>query len=67
MWQRKTVVVIMTVNKAQLKSVYSTSWCRTVLIEERDQICFMLVPVSGMVIMASFKLSGELMQEIHQI
>ena len=27
----------------------------------------MLVPVSGMVIMASFKLSGELMQEIHQI
>ena len=27
----------------------------------------MLVPVSGMVIMASVKLSGELMQEIHQI
>ena len=27
----------------------------------------MLIPVSGMVIMASVKLSGELMQEIHQI
>ena len=27
----------------------------------------MLFPVSGMVIMASVKLSGELMQEIHQI
>ena len=27
----------------------------------------MLVPGSGMVIMASVKLSGELMQEIHQI
>ena len=27
----------------------------------------MLVPVSGMVIMASVKWSGELMQEIHQI
>ena len=27
----------------------------------------MLVPVSAMVIMASVKLSGELMQEIHQI
>ena len=27
----------------------------------------MLVPVSGMVILASFELSGELMQEIHQI
>ena len=27
----------------------------------------MLVQISGMVIMASVKLSGELMQEIHQI
>ena len=32
-----------------------------------NQNCFMLVPVSGMVIMASVELSGELMQEIHQI
>ena len=31
------------------------------------KICFMLVPVSGMVILASVELSGELMQEIHQI
>ena len=30
-------------------------------------ICFMLVPVSGMVILASVELSGELMQDIHQI
>ena len=27
----------------------------------------MLIPVSGMVILASVELSGELMQEIHQI
>ena len=27
----------------------------------------MLIPVSGMVIMASVKLSAELMQKIHQI
>ena len=27
----------------------------------------MLIPVSGMVITASVKLSGELMQEIHEI
>ena len=35
--------------------------------QQQIQICFMLVPVSGMVIMTSVKLSGELMQEIHQI
>ena len=28
---------------------------------------FMLIPVSGMVILVSVELSGELMQEIHQI
>ena len=31
------------------------------------KICCMLVPVSQMVILAFVKLSGELMQEIHQI
>ena len=35
--------------------------------QQQIKICFMVVPVSGMVIMASVKLSGELMQEIHQI
>ena len=31
------------------------------------RLTFMLVPVSGMVILASVELSGEMMQEIHQI
>ena len=31
------------------------------------KICFMLASVSEMVILASVELSGELMQEIHQI
>ena len=35
--------------------------------QQQIKICFMLFPVSGMVITASVKLSGELMQEIHQI
>ena len=35
--------------------------------QQQIKICFMLVPVSGMVTMASVKLSGALMQEIHQI
>ena len=35
--------------------------------KQQIKICFMLVPVSRMVIMVSVKLSGELMQEIHQI
>ena len=39
------------------------------LISDQQQIkiCLMLVPVSRMVIMASVKLSRELMEEIHQI
>ena len=35
--------------------------------EHQIKICFMLFPVSGMVIVASVELSGELMHEIHQI
>ena len=31
--------------------------------QQQIKICFMLVPVSGMVILASVELSGELMQE----
>ena len=45
MWETKTVVVIMTVSRAfaisvlwvESKAVYSTSWCRLVLIRERNQ------------------------------
>ena len=52
MWETKTVVVMITVNRAsairvkfelfpvlwiQLKAVYSTSFCRLVLIRERKQ------------------------------
>ena len=35
--------------------------------QQEIMICFMLVPVSGMVIVASVELSGELMREIQQI
>ena len=35
--------------------------------QHQIKICCMLVPVSRMVILASVELSGELMQEIHQI
>ena len=35
--------------------------------QQQIKICFMLVPVSGMVILASVESSGELMREIHQI
>ena len=35
--------------------------------KQQIKICFILVPVSGMVILASVELSGELMQQIHQI
>ena len=51
MWETKTVVVIMTVNRAfaigvlwvQLKAVCSTSWCRLVLIRERNQRLIILI------------------------
>ena len=51
MWETKTVVVIMTVNRAvaisvlwvQLKAVYSTSWGRLVLIRERNQKLLILM------------------------
>ena len=35
--------------------------------EQQIKICFMIVPISGMVILTSVELSGELMREIHQI
>ena len=35
--------------------------------QHQIKICFMLVPVSGMVILESIEFIGELMQEIHQI
>ena len=35
--------------------------------QHQSKIRFMLVPVSGKVILASVELSGELMQEVHQI
>ena len=35
--------------------------------QHQIKVCCMLVPVSRMVILASVELSGELMQEIHQI
>ena len=35
--------------------------------QHQSKICFMLRPVSRMVILASVELNGELMQEIHQI
>ena len=51
MWETQTIVVIMTVNRAfaisvlwvQLKAVYSTSWCRLVLIRERNQKLIILI------------------------
>ena len=51
MWETKTVVVIMTVNISfaisvlwvQLKAVYSTFWCRLVLIRERNQKLIILI------------------------
>ena len=50
MWETKTVV-IMTLNRAlaisvlwvQLKAVYSTSWCRLVLVRERNQKLIILI------------------------
>ena len=51
MWETKTVVGKMTVNRTiaisvlwvQLKAVYSTSWCRLVLISERNQKLIILI------------------------
>ena len=51
MWKTQTVVAVMTVNRAlaisvlwvQLKAVYSTSWCRLVLIRERNQKLIILI------------------------
>ena len=31
------------------------------------KICFLPVPISGMVILASVELNGQLIQEIHQV
>ena len=35
--------------------------------QHQSKICFMFLPVSRMAILASVELSGEVMQEIHQI
>ena len=35
--------------------------------KQQIKICFMLVPVSGIVNLASVELNGELMREVHQI
>ena len=60
----------------QLILVLACSWyfkllgkVKNMLNSDKQQIkiCFMLFPVSGMVILTSDELSGELMQEIHQI
>ena len=41
--------------------------CVKLRLAHKSKICFMLLLVLRMVILASVELSGELMQEIHQI